>query len=79
MSSSVRLERRHIEIKGICFEIETVKVGGKAKDSLLNTAYDSVWQFTDGKPQTTDEEVEVIIKMASFSALIMGCVSLESL
>lgn len=65
----------------VSFGNDTVKVGWKVSDSFLNETYESVWQFTNGKPEATDEEAEVIIEVdiAHFSSLMMGCVSLSSL
>lgn len=69
------------KIEEVSFGTDTVKVGWKVKDSFLNETYESVWQFTNGRPKSTNEKAEVTIEMdiADFSSLMMGCVSLSSL
>ncbi|WP_167449488.1 GNAT family N-acetyltransferase [Halobacillus trueperi] len=69
------------KIGEVCFGTDTVRVGWKVKDSFLDETHESVWQFTNGKPQSTDKEAKVTIEIdiAHFSSLMMGCVSLSSL
>ncbi|WP_164908509.1 GNAT family N-acetyltransferase [Halobacillus litoralis] len=63
------------------FGEETVRVGWKVADTLLEETYDRVWQFTKGEASLTDDpaEVTVTIDIGNFSSLMMGCVTLESL
>ncbi|WP_281659186.1 GNAT family N-acetyltransferase [Halobacillus sp. Cin3] len=63
------------------FGRDTIRVGWTVKDSLLGETYEGVWQFAAGRPSPTKEEAEVHIELdiGSFSSLMMGCVSLQSL
>jgi predicted acetyltransferase len=69
------------KIADVSFGSETIRIGWKVTDTFLNETYEAVWQFTDGKPAPTEEDAEVKVELdiASFSSLMMGCVSLQSL
>lgn len=69
------------QIADVSFGTETVRIGWKVTDTFLNEIYEAVWQFTEGKPTPTQEDAEVKVELdiASFSSLMMGCVSLDSL
>lgn len=69
------------QLGDVSFGSETVRIGWEVTDTFLNETYDAVWQFTDGKPALTqkDAEVNVELDIASFSSLMMGCVTLQSL
>ncbi|WP_226584657.1 enhanced intracellular survival protein Eis [Halobacillus litoralis] len=63
------------------FGTDTIRIGWKVTDTLLDETYESVWQFAAGRPSLTDQPAEATIEIdiGSFSSLLMGCVTLESL
>lgn len=68
-------------VGGVSFGTESVRVGWKVTDTLLEEKYEAVWQFVEGVPRPTEEAAEVTIELdiGSFSSLMMGSVTLESL
>ncbi|TGB03833.1 GNAT family N-acetyltransferase [Halobacillus salinus] len=63
------------------FGDETIRIGWKIEDTLLDEHYEAVWQFEGGKPSLTDQPAEVTLELGigEFSSLLLGCTSLKDI
>lgn len=68
-------------LHGHSYGNETIRIGWRIEDTLLDEQYEAVWQFEDGKPSLTDQPAELTLELgiAEFSSLLMGCTTLDDL